>query len=268
MESAIDWHTAKALLDWHVELGATEAIGDVPVNRYELPASKPKATAATSPVRAEERAVPVAPAVPQVDPVAEARVAAQGAADLAALEAAIAAFPHCQLKAGARSTVFADGNPAARVMILGEAPGRDEDIEGKPFVGRAGRLLDRMFAAIGLTRGAPDPGAAFYISNIIPWRPPHNRDPSPEEIAMMMPFVSRHVELAQPDPAGPDGQHALCRRSGPARDHPDARPVDAGAGPARPADVPSRLPAAQPRLQTRGMGRSSDAEGATEGGMR
>jgi DNA polymerase len=94
--------------------------------------------------------------------------------------------------------VFADGNPRARVLILGEAPGRDEDQEGRPFVGQAGQLLDRMFAAIGLGRTSADPETALYITNVLPWRPPQNRDPEPEEIAMLRPFVERHIELVDP----------------------------------------------------------------------
>ena len=84
-------------------------------------------------------------------------------------------------------------------MILGEAPGRDEDREGRPFVGRAGQLLDRMFDAIGMARTSDDADAALYITNVLPWRPPQNRDPKPEEIAMMKPFLERHVALAAPD---------------------------------------------------------------------
>ena len=84
-------------------------------------------------------------------------------------------------------------------MIVGEAPGRDEDVQGKPFVGRAGQLLDRMFEAIGMGRLAPDAEQAIYITNILPWRPPQNRDPHPVEMAMMLPFVQRHIELAAPD---------------------------------------------------------------------
>ena len=110
----------------------------------------------------------------------------------------LAAFDHCELKKGARNTVFADGNPKARVLILGEAPGADEDREGRPFVGRAGQLLDRMFAAIGLSRTSPDAQTALYITNVMPWRPPGNRDPEPEEIAMMRPFVERHIALVDP----------------------------------------------------------------------
>jgi uracil-DNA glycosylase len=103
------------------------------------------------------------------------------------------------LKKGARSFVFADGTPAARVMIVGEAPGLEEDKQGRPFVGKAGQLLDRMFAAIGMGREHPDSGNALYITNVLPWKPPGNRDPEAAEMAMMRPFVERHVELADPE---------------------------------------------------------------------
>ena len=105
----------------------------------------------------------------------------------------------CELKKGARNTVFSDGNPAARVLVLGEAPGADEDREGRPFVGKAGQLLDRMFAAIGLSRTSPNAEASLYITNVMPWRPPGNRDPEPGEIAMMQPFVERHIALVDPE---------------------------------------------------------------------
>jgi len=192
MESALTYYQAKALLEWQVELGVDEAISETPVNRYEVPAIAPKP-------------IPVAPvAAPVVvssgaDPVDIAKAAAAAAGDLAALHAALTGFPHCELKRGARNTVFADGTPAARVMLIGEAPGRDEDIEGKPFVGKAGHLLDRMLAAIDMSRTSDDPAQAVYITNILPWRPPQNRDPLPDEIAMMLPFVQRHIELAAPD---------------------------------------------------------------------
>lgn len=133
------------------------------------------------------------------DPVAVARDMAGRADSLESLRAAQEGFDLCEIKRGARSTVFADGNPAARVMVIGEAPGREEDTAGLPFVGRAGQLLDRMFAAIGLGRQSPDPVSAIYLTNVLPWRPPQNRDPSPEEIAMMQPFLARHVELVAPD---------------------------------------------------------------------
>ena len=95
--------------------------------------------------------------------------------------------------------VFGDGNPSARVLILGEAPGSEEDREGRPFVGAAGQMLDKMFAAIGLSRTAEVPAHAVYITNVMPWRPPQNRDPSADEIAMMRPFVQRHIALVNPD---------------------------------------------------------------------
>ncbi len=190
MESALDFHHAKALLDWQVELGATEAIGDAPINRYEVP-EKLETPAV--------RAAPAAPTATQdVDAVGEARALEHSAHDLDGLRAAVAAFEHCELKRGARNLVFADGNPAARVMIIGEAPGRDEDREGRPFVGRAGQLLDKMLAAINMDRAAQEADSAVYITNVLPWRPPQNRDPKPEEIAMLLPFVERHVQLVKP----------------------------------------------------------------------
>ena len=187
MES-MDFHTAKALLDWQIDLGATEAIGDVPVNRYEVQPAPVKQEAAPAPASAMAAAV---------DPVAEAEQAARNAGSLEALQAALAAFEHCELKRGARNLVFSDGVSDARVMIIGEAPGRDEDREGRPFVGRAGQLLDRMLAAIAMSRDAAR--NPVYITNVLPWRPPQNRDPAPDEIAMMRPFLERHVALANPD---------------------------------------------------------------------
>lgn len=192
MESSLDFHTAKALLDWQVELGATEAILDAPVNRYEVPEKKAKPAATST--------QPEAPvAQPKIDPVEVATQMAKQAGDLDQLKAAIAQFEHCSLKRGARNLVFNDGNPTARVMIIGEAPGRDEDRVGKPFVGRAGQLLDKMLAAIDMDRATETSNDAVYITNVLPWRPPQNRDPQTEEIFMMMPFVRRHVELVDPD---------------------------------------------------------------------
>ena len=191
-EIADDWHAALAALAWEVEAGADETILDAPVNRYELAAEAPK------PLSAKPVSPPVAADPVQADPVAAARSAAARAQTLDALRDAISGFDLCELKKGARNTVFADGNAKARVLILGEAPGAEEDREGRPFVGRAGQLLDRMFAAIGLSRTSPDSEAAFYITNVMPWRPPGNRDPDPAEIAMMMPFVERHIALVDP----------------------------------------------------------------------
>jgi uracil-DNA glycosylase family 4 len=196
---------ALAHLAWQVELGADEAILDAPVNRFEtveteavrapsaiaqaLRTPAPAALAAQTPDKASEAAAAVA----------QAKALAESAGTLPELQAALAGFEGCELRHGARSLVFSDGDPEARVMIVGEAPGRDEDIQGKPFVGRAGQLLDAMLSAIGLSRTAEDASQAVYITNMLPWRPPQNRDPTPEEISMLQPFVRRHVELAAPE---------------------------------------------------------------------
>ena len=187
---AEDWHASLAALAWQVDLGLTDPLGEDPVDRYAL----------AEPVRATPAAGAVAATpVSGEDAVAAARRAADGAATLHDLQAALAAYDHCEIKRGARSLVFADGNPAARVLILGEAAGREEDLEGLPFVGRAGQLLDRMLAAIGLARHSRDPATAVYITNVMPWRPPGNRDPEAAEIAMMRPFVERHIALVDPE---------------------------------------------------------------------
>lgn len=191
----VDGPLALALLEWQREMGADEAMLDSPVDRLA-------AEAARAPVPAPVPA-PAAPrmltAEGEADALAEAQALAAGASDLAALAAAQKAFDGIALKRGARNFCFADGNPAARVMIIGEAPGEDEDAQGKPFVGRAGQLLDRMLAAIGLSRTAEDPARAVYIANVLTWRPPGNRRPEPDEIAASLPFLTRHVELAAPE---------------------------------------------------------------------
>lgn len=195
-----DWDAALAALAWQLDAGVDEVLADAPVNRYDLPEARPAPRPAAAPPVGQPRASAPAPEPVRnaVDPAAVATAAASAARSLEDLREAVSAFDLCELKKGARNTVFSDGNPAARVLILGEAPGRDEDIEGRPFVGRAGQLLDRMFAAIGLSRQSPDAEAAFYITNVMFWRPPGNRDPEPAEIAMMKPFVLRHIELVDP----------------------------------------------------------------------
>ncbi len=199
---------ALAALVWQIELGADECIGEVPVNRFEAATPLPLPVAAHAvpavPVVASARGAVAA----EIDPAAVSEAAAAGAGSLEALRDALAAYPHCDLREGAKSLVFADGDPAARVMIVGEAPGRDEDIEGRPFVGRAGQMLDRMLAAVGLGRTHPDPARAVYITNVLPWRPPQNRDPAPAEVAMMLPFLRRHVDLVAPDLLVLMGNHA------------------------------------------------------------
>ena len=122
-----------------------------------------------------------------------ARAVAGAASNLEELRAALAGFEGCNLRLTATQMVFADGTPGSRVMMVGEAPGRDEDLQGLPFVGRSGQLLDRMLAAIGLDR------QSVYIANVVPWRPPGNRDPAPHETAACLPFIKRQIELADPD---------------------------------------------------------------------
>jgi uracil-DNA glycosylase family 4 len=205
------WQAALAALAWQVDLGVTEVIGDTPINVYDLPdraqwQATQQAVAVPQRGAAKAAAAPYVPSVSNEDraaaqadaAVAAAHAAAGAAPDLAALHEALARYDNCDLKMGARNLVLADGLPGARVLVLGEAPGRDEDMQGKPFVGAAGQLLDRMFAAIGLSRSSDDPATALYITNVMPWRPPANRDPTPEEIAMMRPFVERHITLARP----------------------------------------------------------------------
>ncbi len=188
---------ALALLRWQVEMGADEAIAEAPVNRLAVPPPPASADRAAKP-----SLPPSAPAIAASPPAAfadspgeaaqSARFLAAGAQTLAELEAAISGFEGCALKRTATNTVIADGNPAAPVMIIGEAPGADEDRIGRPFVGRAGQLLDRMLAAIGLGR------QDVLITNAIYWRPPGNRTPTADEIAACLPFVLRQVALVRP----------------------------------------------------------------------
>jgi uracil-DNA glycosylase family 4 len=144
--------------------------------------------------------------------VMAAREAARSATSLEELRGILERFDGCALKATATQLVFADGNPKARVMFVGEAPGRDEDIEGLPFVGRSGKLLDRMLAAIGLDR------TQVYIANIVPWRPPGNRTPTPQEAAICLPFLLRQIALCDPDVlvcmGGPSAQTLLAIKEG------------------------------------------------------
>lgn len=172
----------KAALDWQIELGADEAISETFHDRTQEP---PKA-----PVPEAQRQVATTITLGTKDIAAECP-------DLDSLKHAIAAHPH-PLKEGARNCVFADGNPLAQIMIVGEAPGRDEDLQGLPFVGKSGQLLDKMLAAIGLDRKADDPSKAVYIANILPWRPAANRTPSVDEAGEYRPFIDRHIALINP----------------------------------------------------------------------
>jgi DNA polymerase len=197
-------HAADLLqaLAWQVELGADEAIAEAPQDRFAESVAAPAVppTAPRAPARAAGTTPDARPG-PEAAPAGEGetRALAASAQTLEDLAEAMRGFEGSPLKHGARSFVFCDGVPGARVMVIGEAPGGDEDRIGKPFVGRAGQLLDRMLAAIGLSRTAPAPEDAAYITNILPWRPAGNRTPSLEEAALFLPFVERHIELAKPD---------------------------------------------------------------------
>ena len=189
MDSDNEWNNARALLEWQLEMGVNETILDAPIDRYTLDLLPVKAAK-------KETATPVI--IPKVDPVAIAKEMADSANSLAELKSSMGAFTYCELKHGARNLVFSDGNSNARVMIVGEAPGREEDQQGKPFIGRAGQMLDKMFAAISLDRAAQESRKSLYITNVLPWRPSQNRDPKPDEIAMMWPFLQKHIALVNP----------------------------------------------------------------------
>jgi DNA polymerase len=212
-------------LEFLLAAGVDIAIGDDPVNRLAPPPrlanegvlrADAKASVAasgaarqagatrdgpTDRARNPGREPPVAPVIVPSGPaplapdeaIMAARKLAASADTLDELRALMDAFDGCGLKNTASRLVFADGNPQARIMIVGEAPGRDEDEIGRPFVGRAGQLLDRMLAAIALTR------EHVYIANTVPWRPPGNRTPTPQEIAILQPFIARQIELCAPE---------------------------------------------------------------------
>ena len=195
--NADDREAALALLRWYVAMGADEAIGFEPADRLAPPLASMPPAAMPAPMHAQSpRSVPAAPPPALTESMGEAaqsaRRLASGADSVEALAALVAGFDGCPLKRTATNTVFTDGNPAAPVMIIGEAPGADEDRIGRPFVGRAGQLLDRMLAAIGLDR------SGVLITNVIYWRPPGNRTPTAAEIASCLPFVFRLIALVQP----------------------------------------------------------------------
>jgi len=200
-----------AALAYQVEMGADEAIGDAFIDRTVIVEEKPRepqtaASASPKPAPASSQSPYPSPSIDAAS--ADASTLAAQTGDLSSLAAALEAFPH-PLKAGARNCVFADGNPEARIMIVGEAPGRDEDIQGKPFVGRSGQLLDRMLAAIGLARGSEKAASAVYITNILPWRPLGNRTPSVEEVSLYLPFVQKHIQLIDPEFVIPMGNVSM-----------------------------------------------------------
>ncbi len=208
---------AAELLAWYAEMGVDIALNDEPQDRFAESATVEVAARqvsgapdtapplAASPSPRGERALPgihepapsvVIPATvtrSQDEALTDARALARTAKSLEDLRALLESYDGVALRKTATRLVFADGNPQAKLMFVGEAPGRDEDREGVPFVGRAGQLLDRMLAAIGLDR------TGAYIANVVPWRPPGNRTPTPPEVALCLPFIQRQIELVDPD---------------------------------------------------------------------
>jgi uracil-DNA glycosylase family 4 len=211
------------LLRWYQAMGVDEAVADEPLDwsRYDPPAlpepenaarpssglqtdtapdrdrrdassTRQPASTPSAPPAAIARAAPASVPAPDASVMA-ARGLAREAPDLEALRNVLASFDGCPLKKTAKNLCFARGAPNARLMLIGEAPGRDEDLQGEPFVGRAGRLLDRMLAAIGI--GASE----AYITNVVYWRPPGNRTPTPQEVQACQPFLERQIELVAPD---------------------------------------------------------------------
>lgn len=217
-----DRDALQALLDFHVEAGVDLALDETPHNRFAEPkaesaqakvqpqASLPKAD--PTPSAPPPRALPKAAASAPEEVASMAREQARHAQSLEELEAILAGFDGCALKFSAKNLAFADGNPEGRVMLVGEAPGADEDRIGKPFMGRSGQLLDRMLATIGLDR------THVYVANIVPWRPPGNRTPTPQEVAICKPFIARQIELASPEfvlcLGGPAAQNLLGIKDG------------------------------------------------------
>lgn len=202
MVEGLEADAARALLRWYAEMGVDEAVAPSPADLYAWgPANRSLEQAGASAPRIETvraaapSAAPIedAQALSTDEAIKAAEAAARACETFEALEAAVRAFDGCPLKAGAKNTVFTDGAPGADLLVIGEAPGRDEDLQGKPFVGRAGQLLDRMLAAIGRSRTSNT-----LISNVIFWRPPANRTPTALETAVCRPFVDRLIELTGP----------------------------------------------------------------------
>jgi DNA polymerase len=209
---------ARTALAWLAEMGADEVVVGQPIDRFaasvpkltvprmELPAAAPDSSEVKSDSNASllfpeaqgSARKPAGKSSPQGDGVSDARVLAAACHTLDDIVAALHRFDACPLKKTATNLCFCDGNPKSQVMLIGEAPGRDEDIQGKPFVGRAGQLLDKMLAAINLSRISPDPESSVFITNTVFWRPPGNRTPTEAETSMCMPFLTRTIEILRP----------------------------------------------------------------------
>ncbi|MBP9868165.1 MAG: uracil-DNA glycosylase [Alphaproteobacteria bacterium] len=184
-------------LEWHIEAGADEVLQETPRNWLASPQEAAKTGAIESQSHKPQPPTASLPLGTAEACLAAAKLA-RSATTLEELRAAIAGFEGLAIRKTATNMVFAEGNPKARVMIIGEAPGAEEDAQGKPFVGASGQLLDKMLACIGLSRWEEDPEKSVYITNILNWRPPGNRSPSPAEIEMSLPFIERHIALVQP----------------------------------------------------------------------
>lgn len=200
-----------AALQWHLDNGADEVLQDVPYDRTYI---SPELLRPSAIFAAEEEGAKLKASVSSIMPASatmsggeflgtaaardEAIKLAAACNSLEELREAIASFDGLSVKKTASNLVFCDGNPKARVMLIGEAPGADEDRQGKPFVGVSGQLLDRILGCIGLSRTEEDPDKAVYISNILNWRPPGNRTPSPAEVEISLPFIERHIALVKP----------------------------------------------------------------------
>ncbi len=198
-----------AALEWQIGVGADEAIQDTPNDRTAaalatLSVLPPEDSARPGPSRPKQTALFAGPSAPMADIAGTVQARADAAAlakrcnTLEELAAAIAAFDGLSIKKTATNMVFSDGNPKARVMLIGEAPGADEDRQGKPFVGVSGQLLDRILKSIGLDRASDDPDTSIYIANILNWRPPGNRTPTAAEVDISLPFIERHIALVAP----------------------------------------------------------------------
>jgi len=228
---------ALALLSFYRDAGADALVGEEPVDRMAeeappMPAPAPeRARPPAEGRRVEAQSAKPAPASAAPPPpevaVMAAREAAACAKSLDELRALLEGFQGCGLRSTATQLVFADGNAGSRVMFVGEAPGYEEDMSGKPFVGRSGKLLDRMMEAIGLDR------STAYIANVVPWRPPGNRTPTPQETAICLPFIRRQIELADPEIlvclGGPASQTLLGIKDGITRMRGRWFPYDIGA---------------------------------------
>ena len=187
------------LLRMHVEAGCNDTLADAPINRFIAPQlkDKPKPASKPAPKKAKPQSVSPQARTAQTATPQDAHRIAQAANSISALETALQNFAGCSLKETAKHTVFADGiiaEQSPRIMLVGDAPGADEDRIGKPLIGRSGQLLDTMLAAIGLARTQN-----LYITNVVAWRPAGERTPTPAEIAQCRPFVERHIELVKPD---------------------------------------------------------------------